>query len=431
MSADTTSRVAIVRREGPGGPLENSPVDRAVRKAVELIGGISSFVKPGDRVVVKPNLAYPYPPPATTDPSVVEAVARLCVEAGAREVLVGDSSSYSCKNILGYGKWSNMDVIRSTGMDKAAERAGAKVVDFDAEKWASVTIPGGVILGKTEIASPMLEADVVVNVPAMKTHLETLATLAIKNYHGIIPDRWKIQYHKDEISQKIVDIHKAVKTHLVVMDGLLGMEGLGPRMGSPVRMDLVLASSDTVAIDAVTSLVMGIEPDELETTRLALAQGIGTACLDSIRAVGLGIEEVKRPFRRPDVRISGIFPGLTVIQGGPCVHCYGRARVFLETLRAEGLLPSGVSSGAADRGSETHDAPAAAGISTLLVGVKPRNPDIDEIRGDAVFVGDCAIESSTNLRYALGKRALCLEGCPPIPSVHRVVDRLKEIHGRK
>ena len=268
-------------------------------------------------MVVKPNLAYPYPPPATTDPSVVEAVARLCVEAGAREVMVGDSSSYSCKNILGYGRWSNMDVIRSTGMDRAAERAGAKIVDFDSAKWATVTIPGGVILRRTEIASPMLEADVVVNVPAMKTHLETLATLAIKNYHGIIPDRWKIQFHKDEISQKIVDVHKAVKTHLVVMDGLLGMEGLGPRMGSPVRMDLILASSDTVAIDAVTSQVMGIEPDEVETTRLARTQGIGNGSLDSIQTVGLGIGEVRRPFRRPDVRISGIFPGVTVIQGGP------------------------------------------------------------------------------------------------------------------
>ena len=135
MSANTVSRVAIVRRG-------DSPIDEAVRKAVDLIGGISSFVRPGDRVVVKPNLAYPYPPPATTGPSVVEAVARLCVEAGGREVLVGDSSSYSCKNILGYGRWSNMDVIRSTGMDRAAERAGAKAVDFDSAKWSTVTIPG-------------------------------------------------------------------------------------------------------------------------------------------------------------------------------------------------------------------------------------------------------------------------------------------------
>ena len=413
MSSKAVSRVAIVRRG-------DSPIDDAVRRAVDLIGGISSFVRPGDRVVVKPNLAYPYPPPATTDPSVVEAVARLCVEAGAREVMVGDSSSYSCKNILGYGRWSNMDVIRSTGMDRAAERAGAKIVDFDSAKWATVTIPGGVILRRTEIASPMLEADVVVNVPAMKTHLETLATLAIKNYHGIIPDRWKIQFHKDEISQKIVDIHKAVKTHLVVMDGLLGMEGLGPRMGSPVRMDLILASSDTVAIDAVTSQVMGIEPDEVETTRLARTQGIGNGSLDSIQTVGLGIGEVRRPFRRPDVRISGIFPGVTVIQGGPCVHCYGRARIFLETLQAEGLLVPGITDGA----------PTNAGISTLLVGIKPRNPEIEEIQGDVVFVGDCAIESSTNLRYGLGKRALCLEGCPPIPSVHRVVDHLKKKYGK-
>lgn len=146
MRASTVPRVSIVRREDGGGSRGNSPIDDAVRQAVDLIGGISSFVKPGDRVVIKPNLAYPCPPPATTDPAVVEAVARLCVEAGARDVLVGDSSSYSCKNNLGCGKWSNMDVIRRTGMDKAAERAGARAIDFDSLGWATVCIPGGVIL---------------------------------------------------------------------------------------------------------------------------------------------------------------------------------------------------------------------------------------------------------------------------------------------
>lgn len=387
-------------------------IDDGVREALDLIGGISRFVKSGNRVIIKPNLAYPYPPPATTDPRVVEATAKLCREAGAAEVWIGDSSSYSCKDILGYGKWSNRDVIEQTGMDLAAKNAGAVIKDFDYEPWCKVEIPEGIILRKVEIAAPMLEADVVINVPAMKTHFETLVTLGIKNYHGIIPDRYKIMFHKDEISQKLVDIHRAVRTHLNIMDGLVGMEGLGPRLGGSVPMNLVLASSNVVSLDAVTCGVMDIRPDEVETIRLAGMQGMGAGQLEGIEIVGSPIEEVRRTFTRPDVRISGLFPGFTIIKGGPCVHCYGRARIFLETLRNTGIPDNG-------------------GISTMLVGIKPRNPDLQEIPGDVVFIGDCAIESSTNLRYALGNRAHCLEGCPPIPSLHREIDRLKEKYGKR
>lgn len=383
----------------------------AVRYALDLIGGIGSFVKPGNSVVIKPNLAYPYPPPATTDPRVVEAVAKLCKEAGAVEVWIGDSSSYSCKDILGYGKWSNKDVIRETGMDRAAKNSGAVIKDFDFEPWIEVNIPEGIILRKVEIASPMLEADVVINIPAMKTHFETLVTLGIKNYHGIIPDRYKIIFHKDEINQKLVDIHKAVQTHLTIMDGLVGMEGLGPRLGSNVNMNLILASSDVVAVDAVACAVMDIEPDEVETIRLADTQGIGIGRLADIKIAGAPVKEVRRSFSRPDVRISGLYPGITIIKGGPCIHCYGRARIFLDTLEKTGI-------------------PDNAGLSTMLVGIKPRNPDLQEIAGDVVFIGDCAIESSTNLRYALGSRAHCLEGCPPIPSLHREIDKLKQNYSK-
>ena len=382
-------------------------IEAAIERAIDLIGGIDKFIKPGNRVIIKPNLAYPYPPPATTDPRVVEGVAKLCVQAGAAEVGIGDSTSYSCKNILGYGLWTNEDVIRQTGMDKAAKNAGAKIIDFDKEPWVTVEIPDGIILKKTDIAASMLDADVVINIPAMKTHFETLVTLGIKNYHGIIPDHYKIQFHKDDLNQKLIDIHKAVHTHLNIMDGLVGMEGLGPRLGSSVKMNLILASSDVVALDAVTSEIMEINADEVETTRLGNMQGIGRSELDKIEVKGLSINEVRHPFARPDIRISGIFPGITVIKGGPCVHCYGRARIFMETLKKTGISDN-------------------AGISTLIVGVKPRNPDLQEIPGDVVFIGDCAIESSTNLRYALGKRAWCLEGCPPIPSLHRVIDELKQ-----
>jgi len=379
----------------------------AVKAAVGHLGGMGKFVKKGDKVILKPNLAYPYPPPATTDPRVVNAVIRLCFQAGAATVGVGDSSSYSCKNIIGTGKWDNKGLMDAWGMQQAVEGTKADIRDFDFEPWTMMDIPGSVVLKKAEIASAMLDSDVVINLPALKMHFETLVTLGVKNYHGILPDHYKIQFHKDDINQKLIDLHKAVKTDLVIMDGLIGMQGTGPRTGQPVEMNLIAASEDTIALDSVCCELMGLPADEVETNRLGQEQGIGNMDMDKIKVVGETIEDCSKKFKLPDVRLGGLHPGVTIIKGGPCVHCYGRARMFLDNLDNLGIKNYG-------------------GISTLIVGIKPRIPDLDEIDGDVVIVGDCAIESADNLRYGLGKRAYCMTGCPPIPSLHTVVEQIQE-----
>jgi uncharacterized protein (DUF362 family) len=399
------ARVAVVK-------VRESAIDRAVREAIDHVGGIDKYVGRGQRVLLKPNLAYPYPPPATTDPRVVQAIVRLCFEAGASAVRVGDSSAYSKKKILGTGEWTNREVIERTGMYRAVEESGAEMVDFDEDEWRPVKIPNGIILREVPIAASVLDADVRINVPAMKTHLETLATLGLKNYHGIIPDQWKVQWHKDEISQKIVDLHKVVRTDLTVMDGLVGMEGLGPRLGGSVKMDLVLASADVVALDCIAAEIMGFGAWEVECTRLAATQGIGVGDLGQIEVLGERVEDVRKQFQRPDVRISGMYPGITVIQGGPCIHCYGRAKIFIEALLAAKL-------------------PLNAGIDTLLVGINPRQPELTEVKGKVAFIGDCAIATASNFRYGLGTRAVCVDGCPPIASVHKVINRLIAEAGQK
>jgi len=396
---DNKSIVSIAKKK--------STIFNAVKEAVDLLGGMDKFVKKGDKVILKPNLAYPYPPPATTDPRVVNAVIKLCFEAGAASVGVGDSSSYSCKNIIGTGKWDNKGLMDAWGMQQAVEGTDADIRDFDFEPWTKVEIPKSVVLKKTEIASAMLECDVVINIPALKMHFETTVTLGVKNYHGILPDHYKIQFHKDDINQKLIDIHKAVKTDLTIMDGLVGMEGTGPRTGQPVEMNVILASRDVIALDSVACELMELPADEVETNRLGQEQGIGNMDMDKISVVGESIDACKKKFKLPDIRLGGLHPGVTIIKGGPCVHCYGRARMLLDNLDNLGIKNYG-------------------GVSTLIVGIKPRIPDLDEIDGDVIIVGDCAIESADNLRYGLGKRAYCMTGCPPIPSLHRVVEQIQE-----
>jgi len=378
-----------------------------VQKAIDAVGGIGNYVKTGQVVHLKPNLVYPYPPPLTTDPRVVRAVAKLCKNAGARKVIIGDSSAYSRKAGLGTGQWTNKWVMEQLGIMEVAAETGSEVVDFDTGEWVTVRIPDGIILREVPVAKSLLDADVVINIPVMKSHLETIASLGLKNYHGIIPDDWKVQWHKDEISQKIVDIHKVVHTDLVVMDAITAMEGLGPRLGGPVKMDLILASADTVALDAVAAEIMGYGAGEIEATRLAAAQGLGIRDLSQIEVIGETIDSVRKQFRRPDLRIEGIYPGFTIIKGGPCQHCYGRAKIFIEAL-IDAKLPDN------------------AGIHTIVLGINPRQPELYEVEGSVAFIGDCAISTCANFRYGLGQRAISVDGCPPIASVHRAMDTLKE-----
>jgi len=387
--------------------IKGKDIKNTVREAINLIGGIGKFVKKGETVLIKPNLVYPYSPPATTNPEVIKVVGEFAFEAGAKEVWIGDSSTYTQKPLYGTGKWTNQEILEIDGIVKIAQEIGAKVIDFDKEETVKIEIPEGIILREVEVFRPVIDADVIINVPVLKMHFQTLVTLGIKNLHGIIPDKWKLQFHRDEISQKVVDLHKVVKPRLTIVDGTKAMQGLGPRVGTDVEMDLIIAGKDVVAVDAVSSEIMGVKSMEVETNRLAYTQGIGNADMAKIVVLGEKIEDVRKKLKRPDVSIAGVFPGINVIEGGVCVHCYGRARIFLDTL-FDLCLPNN------------------ADISLVIIGVQPKVPDVNEIKGNVLIVGDCAIYSSSNFRQALGKQALCLDGCPPMVSVHRLIDKLKE-----
>ena len=381
-----------------------------IKKTLDLLGGIEKFVPRNSKVLLKPNLVYPYPPPMVTSPKFIEAITKLVFEAGAKEVWIGDSSSYTGKPLYGTNKWKNKDIFRIHGIDKIAKSTGAKILNFDDCETVNVKIDEGIILREIDVFKPIIDADIIINLPALKMHFQTLVTLGIKNYHGIITDYWKMQFHKDEISQKIVDIHKVIKTKLTIIDGIIAMQGMGPRTGTNVRMDVIIASQDIVAIDAVASEVMGVNADEVESTRLAHQQNIGQGEMKNIIVLGDKIKKVSKKLDRPDTRIEGIFNGIDVIKGGVCVHCYGRARIFLDSLVHSGLYDK-------------------ANIKTLIIGVKPRIPEIDRLKGNVLIVGDCANYYASNLHVQLKDRIFLMAGCPPLVSVHNVLDEINKRFG--
>ncbi len=300
------SKVSIVRCAA----YEPEAVEAALRRNLELIGGIESIVRPGNRVLLKVNLLSPRPPEqaVTTHPIVVGAMLRLVRAAGGRPV-VGDSSG----GLLA-GQAQTEKALSVTGIRAAAAANGAELANFDAGRIAVVENSASSPVPVLHLAQSVLDADVVINMPKLKTHGATLFTGALKNMFGTVPGGRKAAYHRmaptlNEFANLLVDIYAAVKPGLTVMDGVWSMEGNGPAHGRPRRAGLLLASTDGVALDTVAAAVIGLRPDDVATTRVAAARGIGEGDFAAIDIVGERLSEVRIPdFRLPPTAVLAVAP---------------------------------------------------------------------------------------------------------------------------
>jgi uncharacterized protein (DUF362 family) len=372
--------------------VQSENIEERVRKSIDLLGGMGKFISKGDRVFIKPNLVYPEPPPLTTEVTTIATLVRMALEAGASRVLVGEGGAPACKRA---DSFTVRGTFAATGMGKAVEEAGGEIACMDEEEFDIVKVPDGVIYKEVKLYKSILSCNKIIGVPVMKTHYDTDVTLGIKGWHGVIADAEKFwKFHRDDIHQKLVDLLKAIRPCLCVIDGTVGMEGLGPLGGTDIRMNLTTAGADTVATDAVTASIMGFDPLEVEHIRIAHKQGLGEARLDHIDTVGSSVAEVKRDFVRPDVRLAAIYDNVTVIQGGVCRACKARTRWCLDQLHKLGKLNEKL---------------------TVIVGIDPFIPDPAEIEGRIVIVGECACFDAKSLRRLPPEKCMFIQGCPPVP----------------
>ena len=265
----------------------------AVKRAIDALGGISAFVKPGDRVLLKPNLLKANPPDdaVTTHPEIVRAVIRLVRGAGGR-VLVGDSP--------GMGRLDK--VARTAGILAVVNEEGAELVSFD----DPVTVNAQGRFQHFEIARVAHEADVIINLPKLKTHGMVTMTGAVKNCFGCIPGNRKAQWHlnagvdHDQFSRMLVELYALLAPKLTVMDAVVGMEGNGPGSGDPRRIGAIIAGQDAVAVDVVAAALISLSPVRLPVGRAAIELGIGAASLEDITVKGDELEPlIVRDFRLP------------------------------------------------------------------------------------------------------------------------------------
>lgn len=253
-----------------------------VKKTIDLIGGIESFVNMGDKVLIKPNLCTlkKADTGATTDPEVVRGIIDL-VQRQTDDVAIIESD---CPAIDAEIIWSHC------GYTDLAKEMDVELLNLSKEP----------ILKHERYALPQMffKDHVLINVPKMKTNDITVVSCSLKNLFGLIPNRYRAKYHK-EIDKVILDINLVFGSDLIVVDGLTGMEGDGPINGLPVEMNLVIAGDNPVAIDSVVCNLMGVDPIEIDHIRMASDANLGPIDIHSIDLFGEEIGDVKKDFTLP------------------------------------------------------------------------------------------------------------------------------------
>ncbi|MGM5488815.1 MAG: DUF362 domain-containing protein [Nanobdellota archaeon] len=262
---------------------------RSIKRSVDLLGGMEQFVKPNQRVLLKLNQLNASEPKraVTTHPHVVEAVIRLVREAGGIPV-VGDSPISSTLS----------HVIERTGIKKVLDKTKTEYVEFDKPKEYNLN---GRILKEFHLTAQLDSFDVIINLPKLKTHAFTTYTGAVKNLYGLVPGKLKAYQHVKiqqacDFWDMLLDIYDFVKPRLTIMDAVTGMEGQGPNWGDPKHVGIIIAGTDSLAVDRIACNIIKLEPDLFSQ---ALARGMTQANSDNL--IVYGTQNLSIPFKHPNL----------------------------------------------------------------------------------------------------------------------------------
>lgn len=291
-------KVALIKCDN----YELSEVKSAINRGIDLLGGIDLFVKEGDKILLKPNLlaSESAEKSVTTHPVVFEAIISILQEIkekkNIKKISYGDSP--------GIGK--GISVAQKSGISEVAEKLNIEYADFDEP--VGVSFNEGIKEKSFTIAKPILEADTIISLPKLKSHALTIMTGAVKNQFGCIPGFRKAEYHLklpdfDNFSTMLLDLNKLINPKLYIMDGIMAMEGNGPRSGNPKKLNVLLLSSDAIALDYVASQIISFDYNLIPTIKMGFKLGFSNK--ENIEIVGDNIESVKvNDFKKPHKRIE-------------------------------------------------------------------------------------------------------------------------------
>ncbi len=304
-------------------------VEAALQALLAPLGGMQAFIKPGQRVLLKPNLLAGKPPEkaVTTHPEIVRQTI-LMAQACGGIVSVGDSP--------GIGKAET--VARKSGVLSVIEETGARFAPFD----ESTTIhPHGTTFHSLEVASALLEADVIINLPKLKTHQMMGLTAAVKNMFGVVVGMRKVRLHLQAGTDKaffalmLLELAEQEQPALSIVDAVVAMEGEGPGSGDPVQVGALLAGPHPLAVDTAAADLLGLPADLNWVQKIAREKGRAGADLSDITLLGDNPEDLRparfQPAKSTDVNfgLPGPIKSLVrnsmtarpAVRAGLCVRC--------------------------------------------------------------------------------------------------------------
>ena len=368
-------------------------VEVAVRKAISLAGGLDKIVTSKSKVLVKPNIGLcdRSGTGKITDARVTQAVTQTVLEKRPQYVFIGEGSG------VGYDfpdLQDTMKALEQSGTKEVAEKLGVPVVDLNTDHHRELEIPDPLVMKSVKVAQTVLDSDVIISIPVMKTHIRSAVTLSLKNMKGVMPGAEKKKTHRLGLELAIVDLISIVKPHFAVVDGLMGMEGLWEYPDDCVSLGLVGAGRDPVAVDSVFAQIMGVWPMDIMHLVYAQRKGLGVCDPERIKTFGLPIPEVRRSFRPALEVLRNRYPGLTIKAEKACTGCTGELVSTLIYIREANQL---------DRLRDL----------TVIIGEPP-----EQWRGEkTVVVGNCALK--------LKERHPFVPGCPP--AVDAITERVCEV----
>ena len=301
--------------------IRNGNIDAAVEHAIELLGGMRRITRGKERVMLKPNLVFPSPN-ATTKPPVIRALARLMKSAG-KDVSIGEGSAaaggFNAKDGEVF-RTTNQDLLNrmqqyvfdQLGYTELARSLSVPLVNLHTGELDDVKVPNAFVFEKLTIHRSLIETDLLCSVPMMKTHTLAGVTLGMKNLIGVYPGaiyqsvRGRMHDLTAKVEQSgtaaaIVDMVRANKLGLVVIDGSTAMEGNGPADGPLVPMETIVAGTNPLATDMIAAHLMGFKESDIPTFAWANKAGLQPSSVEEIEVRGESLASTRREFKKPVV----------------------------------------------------------------------------------------------------------------------------------
>jgi uncharacterized protein (DUF362 family) len=265
----------------------NGDIKKTVGEAVGLLGGMDKFVRPGEVVLLKPNFNTADPPPASSEIDFLKAVVELCYEAGAKMVMIGESSTMSL---------NTRKVLEKRGVyDLLNMPTPPRIYIFEEGRWVKRMIPGTEYLTSVTVPEILDRADKLILLPNLKTHFQARFTGALKLAVGFMKPIERVPLHLRNIEKKIGELNKVINPTLVIMDARKCFIAGGPARGDIAVPNLVLASESRVAVDVEEiKIIQGfdgnelanIDPWELPQIKMAIESGLGPDKEQGYKSIG-------------------------------------------------------------------------------------------------------------------------------------------------